>query len=113
MASASQSSREIVRRRGGLRMTGLQILLSIEALNSISEQRMVDDRQNPNWIGAGAHRGIRHLFPTGSTGARCFDFAYATPAGIVSSTSVLESSSLHTASLPPMSLQRSCMPGRP
>jgi len=71
MASASQSSREILRRRGGLRMTGLQILLSIEALNSISEQRMVDDRQNPNWIGAGAHRGIRLLFPTGSTGARC------------------------------------------
>jgi len=41
------------------------------------------------------------------------DFKYATVAGMVSSASVPESSSLQTASLPPTSLARSCMPGKP
>ena len=39
--------------------------------------------------------------------------AYATEAGMVSSASVPDPSSLHTASLPPTSLARSCMPGKP
>ena len=41
------------------------------------------------------------------------NFVYAMEAGIVSSTSVPESSRLRTESLPPASLARSCMPGNP
>src|SRR5262249_3228141 len=41
------------------------------------------------------------------------DFAYAIAAGMVSSVSVPESSSLQTASLPPTTLARSRMPGNP
>src|SRR6266699_960486 len=41
------------------------------------------------------------------------DFAYATEAGMVSSTSVPELSSLHTASFPATALARSCMPAKP
>src|SRR6476619_1077385 len=40
-------------------------------------------------------------------------FAYATEAGMLSSIAVPEPDRLHTASSPPASLARSCIPGRP
>src|SRR5215470_10303885 len=106
------------------------MLLSENSASTQSEENPGDCTGNPGvralcwidpiWPTSPASTPLASACRTGEVGGS-YDYrrvlgdvlAYATDPGMVTSTSVPESRSLQTASLPPTTLTRSCMPGNP
>src|SRR5215471_916280 len=96
-------------------------LAADEPSDALTHNGMVVDHEDSNRAGLGTHpfssgSFLENLPPNFSTNPdrrRSIGATYARAPAITSSTSVPESSSLHTVSLPPMSLARSRMPRNP
>src|SRR6266850_1225080 len=87
----------------------------------LAQEGMVVDRQDPDRASIATHDFNSVSFPANfpdnfsvnQERRRAADVSEACEAGMLNSTSVPESSSLHTASLPPTTLARSRMPCSP